>query len=73
MSKQFYIDGERIDEKECSKNRCCCPIIQYATQNKIKMRVNFIAKKHVEKIGFYGAQDNDILTAKIYTECQKCK
>lgn len=71
--KQFYVDGEKIDEKHCDKNRCCCPIVQYATQNKIKMQVKYIAPKQIEKIGFCGATDNTALIDKIYASCAKCK
>ena len=73
MSKQFYIANEKIYEKQCNKNRCCCPTIQYAKQNGIKTRVNFIPKKNIEKIGFYDIKDYDALVMQIKNGCAKCK
>jgi hypothetical protein len=73
MKRQFYMNNEKVDEKQCNKNRCCCLIVQYAIQNGIKYRTKYIPKQGVEKIGFYGVNDSDALSQAIYEFCEKCK
>lgn len=73
MRRQFYMNNEKVDEKQCNKNRCCCLIVQYALNNNIKKRVDYIAKQGIEKIGFYDVKDPDALYNQIYHGCAKCK